>query len=222
MGKKPRHLDAMSRNQRARENPRMRPIKNRFPAWIKWLPRSKGSRKRVVANVSARLHGRIGTTCERAERKEPRRGTPWVGRRRERRNDSSRMAAGTAKDRAARGIKGERRRCAYVCLIAIEYSVWRAHARPRMAGGQGAPGKRVWETRPRQNAGRGPRYVIFPLAPLSRPLLCDSSSTPTSTRLQRKKRRLNHERFRDHRWIQVRRDRRTKRDTKRYELISLL
>lgn len=28
-----------------------------------------------------------------------------------------------------RGIKGERWRCAYVCLIAIEYSVWRAHAR---------------------------------------------------------------------------------------------
>ena len=34
-----------------------------------------------------------------------------------------------AKDRVARGIKGERRRCAYVCLIAIEYSVWRTHAR---------------------------------------------------------------------------------------------
>lgn len=83
---------------------------------------------------------------------------------REKKNTRRRGGSVVAKGRA-RGIKGERRRCVYVCLIAIEYSVWRGHAErekeeraPSDIGRSGVESPRRGLRRP---AGR---YVIFSLA----------------------------------------------------------
>lgn len=71
----------------------------------------------------------------RTWRREKAGGRSRTGR--QERNYSSTVVAGR-KRQSAGGIKGERRRCAYVCLIAIEYSVWRARRASRGQGmGQG-------------------------------------------------------------------------------------
>lgn len=64
----------------------------------------------------------------------------------------------------ARGIKGERRRCVYVCLIAIEYSVWRGHAEREKERAPSDIGRSGVESPRRVLRRPTGRYVIFSLA----------------------------------------------------------
>lgn len=97
------------------------------------------------------------TTSKKAETSDGKKEiTRWRG--------SLVVGDGVAKGRA-REIKGERRRCAYVCLIAIEYSVWRGHT--PASGGERAPlGRRVKKNGWKVRASCGPICNFLPGASL--------------------------------------------------------